>query len=147
MRRAVAILFVGSLALTGGCASTRQYVAMPDQAKTIEDPNLSRIYVMRPAFVGFAIPMSVYDGEKKIGKTGAKGYLCWEREPGEAEIRGKAENTSSLSLSLDQGVSYYIQQHVRLGFLVARNKLELLEKAEGQDMLKKCKQPQVEIAE
>ena len=51
---------VGALLLTG-CASTRQFVALPDQTKTIENASKGRIYVMRPATVGGAISMNVSD--------------------------------------------------------------------------------------
>ena len=138
---AIILLFV----MTTGCASTKQFVPLPDQSKQIENPDMARIYVVRPTIFGGAISMNVKDGEKLIGKTGPNGYLSWERAPGQVEIVGKAENTSTLPISLEKGIVYYIQQHVRMGFLFARNKLRLLDEKEGKKKLEECKPPIVEL--
>jgi hypothetical protein len=133
------------LALMTGCASTRQMVPLPDQTKLIEDAGKSRIYVVRPSVVGGAISMRVSDGENEIGTTGAKGYLCWEREPGETTIRSHAENEDKLQLNTEAGAIYYIQQQIRVGVMVARNKLKLLSPQQGEDALLKCKPPNVKL--
>jgi hypothetical protein len=136
------ILFV----LVSGCASTVQFVQLPDQNKTIEDLEKGRIYVMRPATVGMAIPMLVTEGGKTIGETGPKGYLCWEREPGETQILSQAENTDALNLNVQKGIVYYIFQHVRMGWVKARNELELVNEDEGKNVLKKCSPPTVKAS-
>ena len=142
MRRA-AVVIVGLMALliSTGCASTRQYVAMPDQAKTIEDPTKSRIYLLRPAVLGTAISMRVDDGKTMIGQTGPKSYLCWEREPGTARIVSHAENEATLELTTDAGQVYYVQQHVRPGWITARTKLSVLTEDKGKKVLERCKPP------
>ena len=130
-----------------GCASTTQFVPFPDQAKRLDDSNNARIYVVRPTSFGSAVGMKVSDAEKPIGETGPNGYLCWERQPGDAEVVSKAENTSRLTLKTEKGTVYYIQQHVQLGILFARNKLTLLSEAEGKEKLKNCKPPKVKQPE
>ncbi len=141
LKKAVFIVTVSLF--IGGCASTRQYVPLPDQSKTIENPDKARIYVMRPTVFGAAISMSVQDGDKAIGKTGPNGYLSWERDPGQALISSKAENTYSLDVDVEKGMTYYILQHVRTGFWIARTKLELLSLSKGLEALKNCKAPTV----
>ena len=131
----------GLISLMTGCASTKQYVHFPDQSKSIENPEMARIYVVRPTSFGGAISMNVSDGDKLIGQTGPNGYLCWERVPGETTIKGKAENSSQLTLNTEQGESYYVQQHVKLGFLIAGNKLSLLSEKEGKEKVSQCKPP------
>jgi len=126
-----------------GCASTTQYVQLPDQSKPIEDPSKARIYVVRPTSFGAAVSMDVRDGDKIIGKTGANGYLCWEREAGQTEVVGKAENTSSLPVTAQEGMVYYIEQRVELGVMRARNRLTLLSEDEGKKKVGKCKPPKV----
>jgi len=126
-----------------GCASTQQHVRLPDQSKRVENPEQCRIYILRPAIVGAAIPMSVRNGDKFIGSTGPKSFLCWEREPGKTTISSKAENTSTVDLDAQKGSVYYLVQHIRMGFFIARNKLELVDETKGQEILKKCKPPQV----
>ena len=131
-----ALLFVG-------CASTKQFVPMPDQSKTLDDPSKGRIYVMRPATVGSAITMQVSDGGKLIGETGPHGYLCWERNAGETMITSASEGASSAPLSVRQGGVYYLFQHLRMGIWIARSELEVVSAEEGQKVLKKCKPAKV----
>ena len=143
MKKLLFVLALGVLVLGSGCASTRQFVPLPDQAKRVEDPDKGRVYVLRPAFVGCAVSMRVNDGESVIGKTGGQGYLCWERAPGSTEIRSKAENTSTLSLDVEKGEVYYILQQVRMGILFARNKIVTIDEEKGKQLLLKCKPPTV----
>lgn len=133
---AVAFLFVG-------CASTHQIHPFPDQAKELENPKYSRIYLLRPTIFGAAIPMDVFENDSRIGTTGPRGYLCWEREPSEIRLKGKGENESSITLYLKEGQVYYVQQHISMGFLYARNWLEQLSDQEGKKKLAKCKPPKV----
>lgn len=138
------ILICGIIvALGAGCASTVQYADFPDQTVPVEDPDKARIYVVRPSSLGGAVSMRVSDGEHVIGKTGPKGYLCWERNPGDIEIVGKAENTARLPLTVEAGTVYYVQQHVRMGILFARNRLTLLTEAAGKAEVSKCKPPKL----
>lgn len=126
-----------------GCASTRQMVKLPDQGKRVEDTEQARIYVIRPAFVGAAVSMTVKDGDETIGYTGPKGYLCWERAPGKATLCSVAENTGKLDLDVEKNCVYYVHQHVLLGFLMARTRLDSIDEAKGQEFLQKCKAPEV----
>ena len=138
------LLMLGAvISLSSGCASTKQLVALPDQTKTIEDSTKARIYVLRPIFLPPLISMTVSDGEEKIGSTGPNGYLCWERAPGETEIRSKSENTAVLPLTCKAGEVYYIGQHARVGALFARTSLSLLTEEQGKEKLTKCKPPHI----
>jgi hypothetical protein len=96
------LLLAGCVAavLFTGCASTRQYVGMPDQNQRVEDPTKARIYVIRPAAVGGAIKMNVSDGGQPIGATGPRSYLCWERPPGDTIVSSMSEGVSSAPLFL-----------------------------------------------
>jgi len=121
-----------------GCASTVQYVPMPDQNVSIQDPSKCRVYVYRPAIVGAAIPMSVSDNGLVIGQTGPKGYLCWERAPGFFVVKSEAENTDGMPITGTQGETYYLFQHVRMGLVVARSELERVQPEQGKADLRKC---------
>jgi hypothetical protein len=129
--------------LSAGCATTKQLVPLPDQSKAIDDPTKARIYVLRPTSFAYAVAIGVRDGDMRIGSTGPNGYLCWEREPGETEIRSKAENTAVLKVKCDAGMTYFIAQNIRMGILFARNKLSQLSESEGKEKLKKCKPPKL----
>jgi hypothetical protein len=134
---AVALIFTG-------CTSTQQFVHFPDQTKVVEDPTKGRIYVMRPAvMVGAAISMDISDDGKIIGTTGAHGFLCWEREPGETIITGKAENTSAVKLNVQAGQVTYIFEHMEMGWITQRNRLDIVSEDEGKKVLKKCDPPTI----
>lgn len=122
-----------------GCASTVQYVSMPDLSKTNDDPAKGRIYVMRPASLGTSIKMNVADGGNPIGGTRPHGFLCWEREPGDVIVSSTSENTSRVSLPVRPGGTYYIFQHLRMGVWIARTELEVVSEEQGRLQLKKCK--------
>ncbi|MBK6880714.1 MAG: hypothetical protein IPN65_04310 [Elusimicrobia bacterium] len=126
--------------LTVACASTKQYVAIPDQTTAVS-PDKARIYVLRPVSLGGAVPMKVSDGSTTVGVTGPKGALCWDREPGPADIASHAENVHHLNINTEKGIVYYLLQRVKMGFMIARTKLEQLSKEEGEATLTKCKLP------
>ena len=143
MKDMLRVIMIGVLLMSAvGCASTRQLVPFPDQSKKIEDPSKGRIYVFRPSIFAYAIPMQIDDNNKAIGLTGPRGYLCWERKPGKTRIVGHAENTSELPLEIHKGKVYYIYQHMRLGWLWARNKLELVDEVVGREYLQDCNPPE-----
>lgn len=125
-----------------GCASN-QLVPFPDQSKDIENTDLARIYVVRPSIIGTALPMTIRDNGKKIGRTFGRGYLSWEREPGKIEIQSESENTSVLKLNVMKGNTYFVKQSIYPGFFICRSSLFGLSAEEGKKILKKCKAPKL----
>jgi hypothetical protein len=144
MKTAPALVGCISVLLLAGCASTRQFVPLPDQTKKVEDPSKGRIYVIRPATVGSAVSMNVSEMGKPVGITGPHGFLCWERPPGETIVTGTAEGVSRAPLTIVAGGVYYIFQHVRMGWLMAENQLEVIGEVEGRKVLKSCHPPKIE---
>jgi hypothetical protein len=144
MKPAVLLNLCAAALLVTGCAGTRQFVTMPDQSKSVEDPSKGRIYLMRPASIGTAVSMNVGEDGKPIGVTGAHGFLCWERAPGDSIISSTAEGVSQLPLTVDAGHIYYVVQHVRMGVWMARSELQLVSDEEGTKTLKHCHPAQVE---
>jgi len=139
MVRLLTCLF--STAFLIGCASTVQYVPFPDQKVSIADSSKCRIYVYRPSTLGSAVAMNISDNGTTIGKTGPHGFLCWERDPGTFTVTGSAENTSSVQINSEQAKSYYILQHVMMGILEARNRLEDVDLATGSQGVMNCSPP------
>ncbi len=132
--------------LVAGCASSKQYVPLADLSRPV-DNSQSRIIIVRPTIFGSAIRMKVREGIRAIGVTGPNSFLAWDREPGRASIVSNAENDDVLDLELEKGQTYYVQQHIRMGIVTARNQLELLPEEKGKNFLKKCKPPKVELKE
>lgn len=137
------ILVLIATVFFAGCATNEQFVRMPDQSKRVENPQMGRIYVMRPTSFGAAASMEVWEGEKHIGNTGPGSFLCWEREPGAAKVIGKEENESVAALNIQSNQVYYIFQHVQMGWLQARNRLDVISEEEGTKILKKCSPPKI----
>lgn len=135
------LLVCGVAAFITGCASTQQVARFPSQNVKVSSPNMARIYVVRPSMVGGAVSFGVKDNGREIGKTGPKGYLCWERQPGKATVSGKAENTSELTFDAEKGQVYYIKQSPGMGILMARNYLTFLDDFAGRDLVFKCNPP------
>lgn len=132
-------------ALISGCAASRQYVALPDQTKRVEDLSKGRLYVLRPDS-GFFESGSLYvsDDGKLIGRNGSGGFLSWERLPGDTIITGVAEGTSRVPVSVQAGKVYYILQHIKMGFISGRNELKIIDEEKGTELLRRCQPPKLE---
>ena len=139
MRTAVRLtmLFVVALSVVG-CATTSQLVPAANKAVDISTTDMARIYVVRPAFVGTAIKFGITENGKQMGTLAYDSYLCWDRESGHVVLRAKSENRSEIEFDAEAGKTYYIHAHVRMGMIMARVKLELLDNAEGKRALGKC---------
>lgn len=137
----------GLALLTAGCASNKQFARIPDLNARVEDPGKGRVYLIRPSVVGSAVSMEVWDGNTHVGNTGSKSFLCWERKPGEAIVSGREENTSTTSLWVKPNERYYIFQHMRMGWVSARNELEVIPEEQALKLLKKCKAPKPGVCE
>lgn len=137
--KAFAVILVVCVLTLSGCVTTRQVAPLPDLSVDIADSTLARIYVLRPATVGSAIPFDIYESGNHVGVLGPDSFLCWEREPADVEISAKSENESKISLKTEAGKIYYVHAHVRMGVVMARVKLEQLDEAKGKEVLAKCK--------
>lgn len=145
MKSLIPLITCVAALLATGCVATKQVVPFPNQSNTVEDPSKGRVYVMRPAKIGTAISMPVSDDGKPIGSTGPRGYLCWERPPGDTIVSSSSEGVTQLPLTVSPGQAYYIFQHLRMGVWIARSELELLDTEKGLKILKKCKRPKVQL--
>jgi hypothetical protein len=89
------------------------------------------IFVVRPTMMGNKIQSKLAVDGKWIGANRGDNYFFLTLEPGEHYFCSKSENQSLLVLKVEAGKTYYLQQKIRMGFLKARNKLVLLDEAEG----------------
>lgn len=145
MKTTVSLITISATLLTilCGCAKTWQAAPFPDQSINIENPKMSRIYLICDTVLGTAVHDPVIDGDMYIGTIGPGSYFCWEREPENTTITvnpdSKWTNTSNLELSLIKGKTYYIQLHRWPAPLAPIYKLELTNQEKGRQLLKKCK--------
>ena len=145
MKMLKTLVLVGILAGMGmGCATTKQVVPLPDQSKLIADATKARIYVMRLSYIGADCSATIWDGPQKMGSMAAKGYLCWERDPGDTVIRvfQPVTKQATLPIKCEKGQTYYIRHAVNIG-TPSQCTLDLMPQSEGAAQLLKCKPPRV----
>lgn len=128
------IIAIFSAAVLSGCASVKTASSSEDaKAKTFAtNPNQAKLYIYRNEFMGAALRMGVELNGKEIGKTGPKSYFAVDVPPGKHSIVSRAENDASLEVMAEAGRNYFIWQEVKMGFLLARSKLQLVDEAQGQ---------------
>lgn len=127
-----------------GCASTRQFVAVP-KIPTTEDSDMGRIYFVRShrAFTS-DIPSDVYDGESHIGLLTPRGYLSWERAPGSAEIHSEGLHSTVINIPVEKGKSHYIEERLHW---MGRPSLFLVDKDRGESLMKGKSPPLYNLAQ
>ena len=134
MTAKLARTLVAALALiAAGCASIPMADPAVDQAAkafTVA-PGKSRIYVFRNESFGGAVTMNVLIDDRNLGQTVAKTYLVADVDPGPHKIVSIAENQDLLELTTLAGRIYYVWQEVKMGFMYARNQLQLVDEKIG----------------
>lgn len=132
----ISLIFAFALSsLLIGCASPPKGDPARDAAlKTFQVPkDTTGVYIYRNEYTGASVSMDVSVDGKPIGYTGAKTYLYTEVSPGKHTISSEAENTSTLDIDAQLGTLLYIWQESKMGFVYARNKLQLVSEKEGQE--------------
>ena len=127
------IIIASAFLFLVGCASAPMAPSDLDQkAKSFENSSdKATLYIYRNENFGAAISMEVLVNNKSIGQTAAKTYFKYDVTPGHYQIQSKAENTSILDLDVLAGKSYFVWQEVKMGFIYARNKLQLTDEVKG----------------
>jgi hypothetical protein len=124
-----------------GNVKTCQYVPFPDQSKEIENPDMVRIYIGRPTSLEHDRPIKIMDGDTYIGDIGPYGYLCWEREPGQATItliNDKGDRFIE-ELRTEKGKVYYFQQYL---WPIANTRIRIRTKTESLEYMGECSPPE-----
>ncbi len=141
MKKNLTSLFlIALLVLITGCSAVQKATMEADaEAKTLSTPDSTAlVYVVRPNFLGTAIRFKVYCDGKYIGTTGGQRFIYTYQKPGNHIFLSKAENSSELSIELNAGNVYYIEQIPQMGIIMARNKLQLLDELSGKEKLNEC---------
>ncbi len=114
------------------------YVADTDKTKhPTAEPAAGKaiIYVIRHTLSGNKIQTKLaVDGQWK-GVNRGNNYFFFTLDPGEHYFCSEAENHSLLTLKVEAGKTYYLQQHIRMGVMKARNKLDTMTDEEGSKAL------------
>jgi hypothetical protein len=109
------------------------------QHPTPEPPaDKALIYVIRPTLFGNKIQTKLAVDGQWMGANRGNNYFFFSVEPGEHHFCSRSENRSLLTLHVEAGKTYYLQQKIDLGFWKARNEVVLLNEEEGKEGLAKC---------
>ena len=118
-----------------------KYSARTDkkQHPTPEPPNdKALIYVIRPTMWGNKIQTKLAADGQWMGVNRGDNYFFFMLEPGEHCFCSESENRSLLTVRVEAGKTYYLQQKVRLGMWKARNRVAILDENEGRKGLAEC---------
>jgi len=124
------------------CASVPMATAEQDlAAKEFRAPPADQayVYVYRNEVIGAAVRQDVLVDGLQIGQTAAKVFFMIPVAPGQHTLASKSENTFELPVTVDGGQSYFVWQEVKMGFLMARTKLHLVDEATGKAGVTECK--------
>lgn len=110
------------------------------QAKTfVVNPNKANIYVYRSeGTFGGAQKMGLEIDGKLVGQTAGNTFALLEVTPGKHTVIGKAENDFKLEIEAQAGKNHFVWQEVRLGFIIGRNKLQLVDEEQGKEGVSTC---------
>jgi len=144
MNKCSVVSIIAIFALVVGCASTKQYVKLPDQSVGLENPGMARIYIARPSVKACSVAMEVMDNATDIGVIGPKGYLCWERYPGEMRLVGITDVDDAFTdiIQIKSGYVYYFRYNIHQLYDI-RHQLDQVSGSEGMRILGSCNPPRV----
>jgi hypothetical protein len=80
-----------------------------------------QVVFFRPSRLGgMALSFSVHEGDEGIGKLGNGSYFVQVTDPGPHTYTIQSEVTDSLTLEVDAGETYFVQQTIGMGIMVGR---------------------------
>jgi len=97
------------------------------------------VYIVRPSSMGTLVRIGVECDYEGLGSTKAKQYIYAILDPGAHIFTSHTENQATLNLTLEAGKIYFIQQKVKMGIVVARVGLEVMNESDGRKALNSCK--------
>ena len=110
------------------------------KAKNLVAPtDKALVYVLRATSFGGAVKFKVSCDDKFVGSTSGMRFVYTIQEPGKHNFISKAENKEELQIVLEGNKTYYIEQVVKMGIIMARNKLVVIDELKGKEKLNKCK--------
>ncbi|MFA6174672.1 MAG: hypothetical protein WC701_13455 [Kiritimatiellales bacterium] len=114
-------------------------IAKPDLFRPMNNTNRVRICVLRPGIIGSDVmKMLVIDGKKDpIGRTSAKTFLCWERNPGPVSVTTtEGDLRHTVNLQTIGGHTYFLLE--KMAFGRASVSLDPVSETQAQQLLEKC---------
>ncbi|RLA08790.1 MAG: hypothetical protein DRQ51_01180 [Gammaproteobacteria bacterium] len=131
MKKIIFLLFVGYF--VAGCSTVPMATDEEDHtAKNFKAPaEKAGIYIYRNEFFGGAYRMETMLDNKLIGLTKMNTYFYKEVPAGTHTVKSIAENTDSVTIKALKGKLYFIWQEAKMGILVPRTKLHIVDEKTG----------------
>ena len=96
-----------------------------------------QIVFFRPSsFVGMAVYFKIRENEAELGKLSNGAYFVQVTDPGKHTFTAKTENTSKLTLEIDDGETYYVKGGLSMGLIVAEANIAPSDQATFEKALK-----------
>jgi hypothetical protein len=95
------------------------------------------IYVIRPTKWGHKVQTKFGVDGRWVGVNRGNNYFFFTLDPGEHYFCSQAENRSLMTVKVDAGKTYFLQQKIKMGAFKARNKLVKVSETEGRAGLAK----------
>ena len=91
---------------------------------------MGQVVFFRPGrLMGAALSFTVHEGQTGVGKLGNGSYFVVEAAPGEHTFTIQSEAKDSLTLEVEAGETYYVEQTIGMGIMMGRPHLAPAEQA------------------
>ncbi len=143
MTKLIPILSLLAVALAlGGCATLGAPFAPDSQLPA----DRADVYLYRTSAMGAAITPTVYANKVPLLSLPPGGYFVYRALPGELTLEQHTEATTSVTLDVKAGETYYVKGTVGMGFFVGHPHLVIVPKEEGEGEVRQCKLVPGEVA-
>lgn len=131
----ILLLLLIGLFLLSSCATGPAF----KKVETIPE-NMGLVYIYRPGkAMGAAVSYQVKANGVPIIRLNPGGYYAYLAKPGEIEFSAKTESTSSITIDVKPGETYYLKGTIGIGFFVGRPHLVIVTPEVGEKEVVKCK--------
>jgi uncharacterized protein DUF2846 len=132
----IALTIVGLAPFLGGCASvSRQTTNVYPDPK----PDKGLVYFYREnKLLGMAISYNVREGDQVIGALAHGTYFFIFADPGKHTYSATTEATSSRTIDVVAGKTYYIEAAVEMGVFAGHPALKIANEDEAKSVLPTC---------
>jgi uncharacterized protein YceK len=127
-------LFAAAFALSG-CATLGTKFAPDNQVPA----DRAAVYVYRTSALGAAIAPTVTANKVPLLGLPPGGYFEYRAQPGELTLEQHTEATTSVTLDVKAGETYYVRGSVGMGFFVGHPHLVIVPNADGEREIRECK--------
>jgi hypothetical protein len=101
--------------------------------------NRAAVYLYRPGSLGAAINPDVVANGVTLAGLPAHGYFVYYAAPGELTLTQHTEASTSVTLDVKAGETYYVKGSMGMGFFVGHPHLVIVSKDVAESEIKDCK--------